>query len=72
MSDEKKPTDGEAKEMDEEQLEQVAGGAASPTESITFVFGKIESKWMPGVKVIGEDGIIKVIGEDGLAPARKK
>ena len=61
MSDQKKPTDtspeeGRANELDEDQLEDVAGGLGSadgagaglPTESITFNYSKVEYKYIPG------------------------
>jgi len=75
MSDQKKPTDtspdeSQAKELDEDQLEQVAGGAAAPTESITFVYSKIGIKYTPADPDGGGEISFKVIGEDSLA--RKK
>ncbi len=54
MSDQKKPADtspdeSQSKELDEDQLDNVAGGASDPlpTESISFNYAKIEIKYLP-------------------------
>jgi hypothetical protein len=74
MSDQKKPTDtapakGQATDLDEDQLENVAGGAALPTESISFNYSKIDIKSLPG----DPDGGGEIAGQiPGRYPLRKK
>jgi hypothetical protein len=74
MSDTKKPTDTStegakkegAKELDADQLENVAGGLLP---AVKPALSDLQHKWAPdGIKIEIES--YKIIGEDGLA--RKK
>jgi hypothetical protein len=75
MSDTKKPTDTStegakqegAKELDADQLENVAGGLLPAKVGVL----DLKHKWIQdGVKIEIESQ--KIIGEDSLAPALKK
>ena len=47
MSDKKKPTEREATELGEDQLEQVTGGSDGHTESVAFAFSTVEMMQKP-------------------------
>ena len=75
MSDEKtdaSPDESQAKELDEDQLENVAGGAGGdslPLEDISFNYSKIEFKRTPNPSTI--DGSGPDPGAYPLAPKKK-
>jgi hypothetical protein len=68
MSDQQKPTDtsstdSDAKELDADQLENVAGGLLPAVNQGAF---NVQWKWAP-------DGTaIKIVADEGIAPALKK